>query len=314
MRHEAHIRLVDAHAEGHGRDHHDPVLLQEDILVAGARLRIHARVVGERVVARILQRGGEALRGVAGRAIDDAALVAVLVEEAEELAPGILLGLHGEAQVRPVEALDEGAGLALEELVEDVVSGRHIGCRRERDRLHAAEPPSHVAQKRVFGPKIVPPLRDAMGLVDGEQIDAGAREPFRGRCVGEPFGRGVEKAHATFPNGIDDAPVLLAVIGRVEAPGLDAEMAHGRYLIAHERDQRRDHDREAAAHECRQLVAERLAGARRHHGEHVLAGQHRPHDLFLPLAEGGEAEHVVENLSRVLGQGRHEGPDVAQGA
>ena len=43
--HEAHVRLVDAHPERDGRHDHHAVLLQEGILVARARGRLHACVV-----------------------------------------------------------------------------------------------------------------------------------------------------------------------------------------------------------------------------------------------------------------------------
>jgi hypothetical protein len=34
MKHKTHVRLVDAHAERHRRDHHDAVFLQKHVLVA----------------------------------------------------------------------------------------------------------------------------------------------------------------------------------------------------------------------------------------------------------------------------------------
>ena len=49
VRDEAHVGLVDAHAEGDGRDHHDAVLAQEAVLVLRARVRgVQAGVVGQR--------------------------------------------------------------------------------------------------------------------------------------------------------------------------------------------------------------------------------------------------------------------------
>jgi hypothetical protein len=41
-----HVRLIDAHAEGDGRDHHDPVFALKPVLRRAARGRIHAGVVG----------------------------------------------------------------------------------------------------------------------------------------------------------------------------------------------------------------------------------------------------------------------------
>ena len=46
---EAHVRLVDPHAERDGRHHHDAVLLQEDVLVARAVGGVHAGMIGQRL-------------------------------------------------------------------------------------------------------------------------------------------------------------------------------------------------------------------------------------------------------------------------
>ena len=56
---EAHVGLVDAHAEGDGRHHHHAVLLQEDVLVLGAVLLMHAGMVGHGAIARLAQGIGE---------------------------------------------------------------------------------------------------------------------------------------------------------------------------------------------------------------------------------------------------------------
>jgi hypothetical protein len=44
---EAHVGLVDAHAEGDGGHHHDAVLAQEAVLVAAAHVGVQAGVVGQ---------------------------------------------------------------------------------------------------------------------------------------------------------------------------------------------------------------------------------------------------------------------------
>ena len=126
----------------------------------------------------------------------------VPVEEGEELLARVVLRLHGEAQVRPVEAVQEDARLPFEELAGDVAAGRDVGGRRQRDGLDVAEAAADVAEERVFGSEIVAPLRDAMRLVDGEQANAGAREPLDRRSHGEPLGRGIEQAHAAVAHGV----------------------------------------------------------------------------------------------------------------
>ena len=51
MRDEAHVRLVDAHAESDGRYGDDAVILQKAILISIARLLIKSGVIGERVMS-----------------------------------------------------------------------------------------------------------------------------------------------------------------------------------------------------------------------------------------------------------------------
>ncbi len=61
-------------------------------------------------------------------------------------------------------------------------------------------------------------------------------------------------------------------------------------LVCHQRDQRRDDDREVGGRYTRKLVAEALAAAGRHHDEAVTAGKRGLHGLALPGAELRVAE------------------------
>ncbi len=104
---EAHVGLVDPHAERDRRHHDDAVLLQECILVARAVSALHAGVIGQCLDAFIAQEFRKLLRQPARGAINDAAVVAVAREELQDLPAAIAAGAHGEAQVRPVEAVDK---------------------------------------------------------------------------------------------------------------------------------------------------------------------------------------------------------------
>jgi hypothetical protein len=100
-----------------------------------------------------------------------------------------------------------------------------------------------------------------------------------------------------------------AVVGGV-ALGVDERRAAGRGhvervdLVLHERDERRDDERQVVAHERGKLVAERLPGAGRHDDEHVARGwpDGRPDGLLLARAEGVEAEVLAQR-----GGGIHDG-------
>ena len=65
-------------------------------------------------------------------------------------------------------------------------------------------------------------------------------------------------------------------------------------LVLHQRDQRRDDQRQVIADQRRQLVAERLAGACRHHDERVATVDRGLHCSLLTGPEGGEPEVLGE--------------------
>jgi hypothetical protein len=72
MRHEAHVRFVDAHAEGDGGGHDDAVIAQKGILIAPAHRLFHAGVIRQRLDAVFHQPGSGFLHLLARQAIDDA--------------------------------------------------------------------------------------------------------------------------------------------------------------------------------------------------------------------------------------------------
>src|SRR5205085_1553587 len=69
-------------------------------------------------------------------------------------------------------------------------------------------------------------------------------------------------------------------------------------LIFHQRDERRNYQRNAVAHQGGQLIAERLAAACGHDDDRVAARQHRLDDFVLALAEFCEAKILLQRLAR----------------
>ena len=111
-----------------------------------------------------------------------------------EHARGGALGPHRQKQVRPVERAHEDARAAKEQALDDVGARRRVGGRRHRDRLRAAERLRRLAQTHVFGAEVVAPLRDAVGFVDGEEIDRSLFQHRQRVLARQPFGRDVEQA------------------------------------------------------------------------------------------------------------------------
>ena len=133
-----------------------------------------------------------------------------------------------------------------------------------------------------------------MRFVDGEQRNLVAGEKPKRAVLHETLGRDVEEIERACRKRAFDIVLRRAVERRIEERGLDADIAQRIDLILHQRDQRRHDDAGAGAHECRDLIAERLAAAGRHQREAILAVEQRTDDAFLMQAETFVAEHLVE--------------------
>ena len=186
---EAHVRLVDAHAERDRRAHHDAFLALEHLLMLLARLELHARVIRQRAHALALQPLGGLFDLAARQAIDHArvgraVLVRVLgADEIEQLRARIVLFDDPITNVRPIEARHEDARVVEREAVDDFVARDGVGGGRQRDARHVRKPLVQHRQLNVFGPEIVPPLRHAMRFVDCEQTDAARFPASRGSAA-----------------------------------------------------------------------------------------------------------------------------------
>lgn len=84
--------------------------------------------------------------------------------------------LHGQVQIRAVEAGDHLAVLAQAQPLHDVAANRQRRGGRQRDHPGMAEPLDHWAQAKVVGPEVMPPGRDARRLIDHEQRHSQIRQ------------------------------------------------------------------------------------------------------------------------------------------
>ena len=96
-------------------------------------------------------------------------------QQRRQLPLDVVLGAHGIAEVRAVEARHEDLGPLEVELLHDVPP--HPLRRRRRQRQHGGvrELLAELPQVAVVGPELVPPLGDAVRLVDRDQADRSAR-------------------------------------------------------------------------------------------------------------------------------------------
>ena len=88
----------------------------------------------------------------------------------------------------------------------------------------------------------MPPLRHAVSLVDGKKTDAGPLKHRLRIAERQSLGRDVKKAQAAARNGVEKGGCFLAAVRRIESACRNSMSLQLRDLIAHERDERRDHD------------------------------------------------------------------------
>ena len=95
-----------------------------------------------------------------------------------------------------------------------------------------------------------------MGLVNGEQRDRHRIEQLQRAVHQQTLRREVQQVELPGPELRFHPPRLVRPQRRVEKRRPDPGLAQRRDLILHQRDQRRDDDAGAEAHQCGNLVAE----------------------------------------------------------
>jgi hypothetical protein len=177
---------------------------------------------------------------------------------------------HAIGQVWTVEIADEKVVLAEAELVGDVLAHARRGGRGTCDRAHSREGLAELRETAIFWPKVVTPLADAVGLIDGDLPDAAAiveageaaeqagAHALPGVVGGAQQSLGRDQQQSQFAR-VDLTPDLgcfLSTDARVQRASGDPANAHAVDLILHQRDQRRDDDREFARHQRGNLIAQ----------------------------------------------------------
>ena len=300
---EAHVRLVDAHAEGDGRHHDHAFLLEEVLLVRRAERGVQAGVVGQGAHALGVQRARHRVDLAARGAVDDAALAGLGAQEARQLGLGLELRQDAVEDVRPVEAGDEDPAAAEVQTLDDLAAGRRVGGGGERQARDLGEALVKDLQLEIVGPEVVPPLRDAVRLVDREEGDPALGQQVEEAGQADALRRRVDEVERALLHGALDRGLLREAHRGVERRGPHAELGQRRHLVLHQRDQRRDDDREAVQAQGRHLVAERLAAAGRHDDQRVLAAEDVVDHLGLEPAEGRVAPDRAQHVERVAPRG-----------
>ncbi len=140
MRDEAHVGLVDAHAERDRGDHDHAFLAQEPLLILVARGRVRARRDQGNASKPCSFSHRRSLDFPARQAIHDARVVGMLgFEERLQLLPRIILLRDVVADVRPVKLETNSARLFQRQPLDDLAPRRRIRRGSQRDARHIGE-------------------------------------------------------------------------------------------------------------------------------------------------------------------------------
>jgi hypothetical protein len=296
MGHEAHVRFVDAHAEGDGGHHHGPLLPQEALLVALTHIGAQTGVVGQRRDPLALQPFRRVVGPAAGAHVDDPGRTGVFAaDEGEQLGPVPVFFAHPVDDVGAVETGHEAPGPRHFQALEDVRAGLAVGGGRKGQARHPGVAAGDAGDLEVLGAEVVPPLGDAMGLIDGEQGQGKAFQQALEALGHQPLGGHVQQVDLPGQGTGLHRPGLLRRQAGIEEGRPHPVLPQGLHLVLHQGDQGGYHHPHPIPEHGRNLVADRFAAARGHQHEGVLPGQQGRDDLLLVQPEGIETKHLLED-------------------
>ncbi|MNO92050.1 hypothetical protein D3C76_836120 [compost metagenome] len=295
VRDKAHVGLVDAHAKGHGGDHDQAFLVEEAFLVVSTHIVGQAGVIRQRREALLAEEGRHFLDFLARQAIDDTGIAATLGEERQQLLAWLFLGHDAIKNVRPIEARQEALGILQVQASDDLFTGTLVGGGGQGNARYVGEQFRQLAQLQVFRAEVMAPLGHAVGFVDGEQRDVQPLQEAQHARLHQTLGREVEHFHFTAADPCRQVTLLLGTERGVQCRGGHTQFFQGRDLIVHQRDQRRNHDRQAVAQQRRHLEAQGFTTTGRHQDQGIAATGHALNDCTLAATETVVAEDVLED-------------------
>ena len=299
------VGLVDAHPERARRRDHAGLVAEPPPLRGLADVAVETGVVGLGRDAVAPEPGRDGL-GRPPRAGVDQSRTGHGPEHVERLPDRVLHVVDAPHEVGPVEPPHDDGRVAERQLLQNVAAdlgrrrrghghdGRRVAGRGREER-------AGLGDLAVGRAEVVAPLRDAVGLVDRQQVDVEARGPG-GEQVGlEPLRREVDEPVQPVL-GVDPHLVRLAAAeAGVERGGADAAAGERVHLVLHQRHERRDDEGEPAPGDRRHLVHERLPAAGREDRQHVAAGERRRDGLVLAGPERAVAPRLPQGPERVVG-------------
>ena len=166
-------------------------------------------------------------------------------------------------------------------LVDDVLLDFVGSGRSEGDRRRIAEYGAEFSDFSVCRTKIVSPLADTVGFIDGNKAYVNARDERLKRRRLQAFRRNKQNFDGTGVDGFQDGLLFSEGESRMERGGLYAFEAEGIDLVFHQSDERADDERKPWCDDSGELVTEAFSAACGHDGKRVMATRDIADDLFL---------------------------------
>ena len=284
VHHEAHVGLVDTHAESIGGHHHLTPSGHPELLAMVALARVEPGVIICRRHSRLLQEPDHMLRAAAAAHVDDACppYPPHYSQQAAEL---VAVVQNHVCQVFAHETRLEPAAVVHQQFRTDILGHPwRSRCREGNDRCCGVIL-AYVGNLKIRRTEIVAPLRNAVRLVHGNHAHLHVPEMLYELPLPQAFGRHIEKLQRPADSVGQHVRHLFTLHARHNARGLELAVVQLLHLVFHEGYQRRHHQAHPLAHQRWQLVAERLAATSRKQGQRVVALHHGFYDFLLQGAE-----------------------------
>ena len=253
--HETYVRLVDAHAEGDGRHHYGSLVADEPVLHGAACFRFQPSMVCLCPEASPGEGMGHFFRGLAGNTVDNGRLAAVFFQQGQQRVQRMAFELDGVGQVGTVEAGDEHPGFPETQLRQDVFPYRLGSGGREGNGGSVGANFPQRFQFTIGRAEVMTPVGDAVGFVDGDELDIQLFQ--KGPKLGQhgPLRGYVQDTEPVLPGHRLDLHNLRLGQRAVDEAGRDAVGAQAVNLVFHQGDERRNHQGQPAQGQRGQLVA-----------------------------------------------------------
>ena len=151
------------------------------------------------------------------------------------------------ADVGPIEAGEEHLALLQLQPLTNIDLGARVGGGGEGQPWHLGKALRQLIELAVFRAEIVPPLRHAMGFIDGEQGQRCGSQPLQQITAQQPLRRHVKQIQLPVAQLPPHLLAFACLQAGMQGGGSNPELLQGLHLVLHQGDQWGDHHRQPSA-------------------------------------------------------------------